>query len=126
MSDQQTAAAVNLGENVSIPRPTQFAVVIQGAIASYPGGGGPGIQLAAWVSNDINRYFNLPAGEIPSVPLQPPHDREVSGVGAARLTNLGAAVQAGLDKWDAGHEPIGPTQADYVANAVIEWLQTSY
>ena len=131
MSDQQTvsAEAGNIAV-VGIPQPTQFVMVIGRAIKSYPGRPGiPGIQLAAWVSNAISRYLNGFPGESSDEGTDGAAgalDGNGGNVGAVRLTNLGMAVQRGLDKWDAGHQQFGPSQANYVADSVIGWLRDTY
>lgn len=128
MSDQQTSS-VDVGTIpvVGLPRPTQFVNVIAAAIQSYPGHRGPGIQLAAWVTNAINAYFNAYPDQSDSVDgAAGAADGDGGNVSAVRLTNLGLAVQRGLDQWDAGHRQIGPSQANYVADSVIGWLQDTY
>jgi hypothetical protein len=128
MSDQETVAA-NVGTMpvVGLPRPTRFVNVISAAIQSYPGHGGPGIQLGAWVTNAISAYFNAYPDQVDSPDgADAPAGGDGENLGALRLTNLGIAVERGLEKWNAGHQQIGPSQANYVADSVISWLQDTY
>lgn len=126
MSDQQTVSAeAGTIPVVGLPRPTRFVNVIAAAIQSYPSHGGPGIQLAAWVTNDINAYFDA-YPDLSDSGADGASNGDGGTVGAVRLSNLGIAVELGLEKWDAGHQQIGPSRANYVADAVIGWLQDTY
>ncbi|HEX9938128.1 MAG TPA: FAD-dependent oxidoreductase [Longimicrobium sp.] len=120
MSDHQNAAGS--GGNPGIPRPTRFVTVINEAIEHYPRHHGPRIQLAAWVANHIVAYLDLPAQEPP-----PNHGAGGHGhhEGAVRISNLGEAVQRGLDECERSHQKIGPMCGDYVARSVIDWLQNT-